>query len=139
MHNIVSRKLCVNQHLTGISITSFLRKKLREKKIDLFCDIIIGTKFLHGNKIIHCDLQSGNILLSRMIFISDLGFGQRVTVNSKNSKKPQMYEGEPYTFAPDIYSLGRRESTTGNKPFHDREQHEPNLILYFRWKATRDH
>ncbi|RHZ58756.1 hypothetical protein Glove_368g19 [Diversispora epigaea] len=73
--------------------------------------------------------------------ISDLGFSQRVTVNSKNSKKPQMYKvipymapeifkGEPHTFESDVYSLGMImwELTTGHKPFHDQE-YGPKLIL----------
>ncbi|RHZ43821.1 hypothetical protein Glove_853g9 [Diversispora epigaea] len=129
------------------------------RKPILFKDIIFGIKELHKKGIIHRDLHSGNILIfteSRNIFdnsrsnnfetavISDLGFSQLVTVNSensKNSKKPQMYgvipymapelfKGEPYTFASDIYSLGMImwELTTGHKPFYDRE-HGPILIL----------
>ncbi|RHZ58784.1 hypothetical protein Glove_368g33 [Diversispora epigaea] len=127
----------------------FLRKNFKKvtwkKKIDLFRDIIIGIKFLHDNKIIHCDLHSGNILIiTNDVFeavISDLGFCQRVTSNSKNSKKPQMYgvipymapelfKGEPHTFESDVYSLGMImwELTTGHKPFHDQE-YGPKLIL----------
>ncbi|RHZ58757.1 hypothetical protein Glove_368g28 [Diversispora epigaea] len=131
-------------------LNNFLHKNFKKvtwkKKIDLFRDIIIGIKLLHDNKIIHCDLHSGNILIITNDFkavLSDLGFSQRVTVNLENSKKPEpqiygvipymapeLLNGEPYTFASDIYSLGMIlwELTTGHKPFHDRE-HGPILIL----------
>ncbi|RHZ58761.1 hypothetical protein Glove_368g22 [Diversispora epigaea] len=129
-------------------LNHFLHKNFKKvtwkKKIDLFRDIIIGIKLLHDNKIIHCDLHSGNILIITNDFkavLSDLGFSQRVTVNSENSKKkpqifgiipymaPELFKGKPYTFASDIYSLGMIlwELTTGHKPFYDQE-HGTNLI-----------
>ncbi|RHZ58759.1 hypothetical protein Glove_368g20 [Diversispora epigaea] len=100
----------------------------------------------------------GNILIiTNDVFeavISDLGFSQRVTVNSENSNKPQMYgvipymapelfRGQPYSFASDIYSLGMImwQLTSGHRPFHDRE-HGPILILDIldgkRPKTTKD-
>ncbi|RHZ58769.1 hypothetical protein Glove_368g6 [Diversispora epigaea] len=139
----------------------FLRKNFKKvmwkKKIDLFRDIIIGIKLLHDKKIVHCDLHSGNILIITNDFkavISDLGFSQRVTSNSENSKKAQMYgvisymapelfKGQPYSFASDIYSLGMImwQLTSGHRPFHDRG-HGPILILDIldgkRPKTTKD-
>ncbi|RHZ88780.1 hypothetical protein Glove_21g200 [Diversispora epigaea] len=126
----------------------FLRKNFKKvtwkKKLNLFRDIIIGIKLLHDKKIVHCDLHSGNILIITNDFeavISDLGFSQRVTVNSENSKKSQMYgvipymapelfKGQPYSYASDIYSLGMImwQLTSGHRPFHDRG-HGPILIL----------
>ncbi|RHZ58798.1 hypothetical protein Glove_368g45 [Diversispora epigaea] len=72
-----------------------------------------------------------------------LQFSRRVTVNLENSKKPEpqiygvisymapeLFRGQPYSFASDIYSLGMImwQLTTGHKPFHDQE-YGPKLIL----------
>ncbi|RHZ58767.1 hypothetical protein Glove_368g4 [Diversispora epigaea] len=142
-------------------LNHFLRKNFKKvtwkKRIDLFRDFIIGIKLLHDKKIVHCDLHSGNILIIKNDFkavISDLGFSQRVTSNSGNSKKAQMYgvisymapelfRGQPYSFASDIYSLGMImwQLTSGHRPFNDRE-HGPILILDIldgkRPKTTKD-
>ncbi|RHZ58790.1 hypothetical protein Glove_368g34 [Diversispora epigaea] len=102
----------------------FLRKNFKKvtwkKKIDLFRDIIIGIKLLHDNKIIHCDLHSGNILIiTNDVFkavISDLGFSQRVTIRKIQRNLKYMDLG-----------MILWELTTGHKPFHGQE-HGPNLI-----------
>ncbi|RHZ58764.1 hypothetical protein Glove_368g26 [Diversispora epigaea] len=122
------------------------KKVTWKKKINLFRDIIIGIKLLHDKKIIHCDLHSGNILIitNDDVFeavISDLEFSQQITSNSENSKKsqiygvipcvaPELFKGEPYSYASDIYSLGMImwQLTSGHRPFHDR-QYGPKLIL----------
>ncbi|RHZ58797.1 hypothetical protein Glove_368g44 [Diversispora epigaea] len=99
--------LCTKRRFTQI-LKSYVEKKDR--------DIIIGIKFLHDNKIVHRDLHSA--------VISDLGFSQRVTVDSKNSKKtqtykvipymaPELFKDEPYTFASDVHGLGRRKLRMG--------------------------
>ncbi|RHZ47028.1 hypothetical protein Glove_595g7 [Diversispora epigaea] len=144
-------------------LNHFLRKNFKKvtwkKKLNLFRDIIIGIKLLHDKKIVHCDLHSGNILIITNDFkavISDLGFSQRVTSNSENSKKPQpqmygvisymaseLFKGQSYSYASDIYSLGMImwQLTSGHRPFHDRE-HGPILILDIldgkRPKTTKD-
>ncbi|RHZ50929.1 hypothetical protein Glove_487g11 [Diversispora epigaea] len=80
----------------------------------------MDTKFLN-EKIVHCDLHSGNILIIKNDFeavISDLGFSQRVTSNSENSKKPQIpFHDRGYgpILILDILD-GKRPKTTKNTP-----------------------
>ncbi|RHZ61696.1 hypothetical protein Glove_346g100 [Diversispora epigaea] len=119
-----------------------------KKKIQYFYDIIGGINRIHGKKIIHRDLHSGNILVVRLVnrsrndcaVISDLGFSQPATIDSNLSRKsqiygiipymaPELFKNQPHSYASDIYSLGMImwQLTSGHRPFHDQE-HGPKLI-----------
>ncbi|RHZ64799.1 hypothetical protein Glove_320g45 [Diversispora epigaea] len=110
--------------------------------------IIEGIKEIHEKKIIHRDLHSGNILVTKhssgvfdRVIISDLGFSQPATIDSNLTRKsqiygiisymaPELFKNQPYSYASDIYSLGMImwQLTSGHKPFHDQE-YGPKLIL----------
>ncbi|RHZ61640.1 hypothetical protein Glove_346g21 [Diversispora epigaea] len=101
-------------------------------------NIVKGIKEIHEKKIIHRDLHSGNILVNNNAIISDLGFSQPATIDSRESQiygiipymAPELFKYQPYSYASDIYSLGMImwQLTSGHRPFHDKE-HGPKLIL----------
>jgi serine/threonine protein kinase len=90
---------------------------------------------LHNHNLVHCDLHSGNILLSNHLiaYISDFGLSKPVHELPKSKDiygvlpciAPEVLRGKPYTKAADIYSFGiiMWEMTSGipafNGVFHD--------------------
>ncbi|RHZ88863.1 hypothetical protein Glove_21g401 [Diversispora epigaea] len=109
-----------------------------EKKFGLLRNIIEEIYKIHAKKLLHQDLHSGNILIRRKAIISDLGFSQPANIDSRESQiygvipymAPEIFKGQPYSYASDIYSLGiiMWQITSGHRPFHDQE-HGPKLIL----------
>ncbi|RHZ58791.1 hypothetical protein Glove_368g42 [Diversispora epigaea] len=91
------------------------KKVTWKKRIDLFRDIINGIKLLHDNKIIHCDLHSGNILIITNDF-------EVIQDWSTSNCKPKKFKEEPQILGMILWEL-----TMGHKPFHGQE-HGPNLI-----------
>ncbi|CAG8550453.1 17962_t:CDS:1, partial [Racocetra fulgida] len=104
----------------------------------------MGLFHIHHKQIIHRDLHSGNILvddpnsLLRSIRIGDFGISKPAN-SIKDTKEiygvipyiaPEIFNGEKYTTASDIYSFGMVmwEMTIGQKPFSDRN-HDGLLIL----------
>lgn len=53
--------------LEGGSLFDHLHKKSKKfddnQMIDIALDIALGMNYLHGQKILHCDLKSSNILV----------------------------------------------------------------------------
>ncbi|RHZ61629.1 hypothetical protein Glove_346g141 [Diversispora epigaea] len=141
----------VLEYIPNGDLYHFIQKNFEEftwriKIHYLYC-IIMGIKKIHGWKIIHRDLHSGNILVSKNKIlndypvISDLGFSQPANIDSNLSREsqiygiipymaPELFKNQPYSYASDIYSLGMImwELTSGHRPFHDQE-HGPKLIL----------
>ncbi|CAI2190188.1 19882_t:CDS:2, partial [Funneliformis geosporum] len=87
----------------------------------------------------HKDFHSGNILQDRInSYVSDFGLTGPADKQKSNDKiygvlpyiAPEVLNGETYTFASDIYSLGviMAELSTGNPPFYDRK-HDVSLAL----------
>ncbi|CAI2191625.1 466_t:CDS:1, partial [Funneliformis geosporum] len=114
-------------------------------KLDLLNKIIKGLKYIHNKGIIHRDFHSGNILCCghRKILIGDLGISKSsnelTDKNDNNGDKiygiipymaPEVFHGQDYTTASDIYSLGMImwELMTGRRPFWDQD-HDTELII----------
>ncbi|RHZ47033.1 hypothetical protein Glove_595g10 [Diversispora epigaea] len=133
------------EYAKGGDLHHFLNKNFAEmkwmKKIDFLRDMVKGIKKIHNKKILHRDLHSGNILITHSVVISDLGFSQPATIKSNLSRDsqiygiipymaPELFKGQPYSYASDIYSLGMImwQMTSGHRPFHD-QNHGPKLIL----------
>ena len=102
-------------------------------KIKKLYNIISSLNTLHQEKLIHCDLHSGNILYFPYLsetMIADLGLsgpaGQETS--SKNDIvgvlpyiAPEVLNKKPYTQKSDIYSFGilMSETSTHQQPFED--------------------
>ncbi|CAI2178866.1 19462_t:CDS:2 [Funneliformis geosporum] len=114
-------------------------------KLDLLKKIIKGLEYIHNKGIIHRDFHSGNILCceDRKILIGDLGISKssnELTDNNDNNgdkiygiipyMAPEVFHGQDYTTASDIYSLGMImwELMTGRRPFWDHD-HDTHLII----------
>ncbi|CAG8454793.1 16949_t:CDS:2 [Racocetra fulgida] len=110
------------------------------KNIDL--DFLTnGLVIIHENQSVHKDLHSGNILVfgdCKMCKIGDFGISRpaNTIVNGENIYgvipyvAPEIFNGERYTAASDIYSFGMViwELTSGLRP-HSNRDHDGFLIL----------
>lgn len=94
------------------------KKYLKEDLIlDWFTQIWLAMKHVHDRKILHRDLKSQNIFLTKSNFIKLGDFGiARVLSHTKDIAKtvvgtpyylsPEIIENRPYSFSSDIWSLG---------------------------------
>ena len=95
--------------LLDCSLTGFVKKYNKESvslfvKASIFSDISLGLQFLHGRNIIHRDLSSNNILLTKHLTakIADLGVAKLVDPDS--SKSHTVAPGTQYFLPPDVFS-----------------------------------
>ncbi|GES89943.1 kinase-like domain-containing protein [Rhizophagus clarus] len=115
------------------------------EKLGKLSYIIIGLAGIHSVDIIHRDFHGGNIFFGKKdgaheAFIGDLGISKSATesTNDNNNENygiipymaPEIFKGQKYTKASDIYSLGMImwEFMTGRRPFWDRN-HDAELII----------
>lgn len=93
------------EYMPGGSLFDYLHLKGNrpsEQRIYKYLkDISRGMAYLHGKNILHCDLKSSNVLLSRTIAkISDFGLSQ----NRRNKvlMKKNIKFGAPQWMAPEV-------------------------------------
>lgn len=115
-------KLCiVMDYADGGDLQKHLKstkKYLKEDQIlSWFTQICLAMKHVHDRKILHRDLKSQNIFLTKADFVKLGDFGiARVLEHTKDIAKtvvgtpyylsPEIIENRPYSFASDIWSLG---------------------------------
>ena len=113
-----------------------------EKKLKLALNAAKGLAFLHENNIIHRDMKSLNVLVSKKdeVKISDFGLAKvkqstRSSYKSKSNHKsdgklgtvpwkaPELFIGGKHTTSSDVYSLGivLWEISSCKLPFLDKE------------------
>ncbi|GES93067.1 kinase-like domain-containing protein [Rhizophagus clarus] len=123
-------------------------------KINILQNIIYGLKNIHHANILHKDYHSGNIFLDKNTYhenvftnnienieaiTGDLGLSTIEQSDNDDSNEvygiipyiaPEIFKGQKYTKASDIYSLGMImwELMTGRKPFWDQD-HDTDLII----------
>src|SRR3954453_8971606 len=105
--------------------------------------MISGLKSIHDANIIHKDYHSGNIFITKNIYIvniavmGDLGISKSALNDDEEEfygiipyVAPEIFQGQKYTKASDIYSFGMImwELVTGRKPFWD-QNHDTDLII----------
>jgi NIMA (never in mitosis gene a)-related kinase len=85
--------------------------------LNWFTQICLAMKHVHDRKILHRDLKSQNIFLTKRNFVKLGDFGiARVLSHTKSAAKtvvgtpyylsPEIIESKPYDFKSDIWSLG---------------------------------
>jgi len=71
--------------------------------------------YLHGRKVLHCDLKSSNVLIDQNWNVKLCDFGLSRMKNSRKSGQrigtphwmaPEIMRGEPYIEPSDVYSFG---------------------------------
>lgn len=93
------------EYLEGGALTDIItQSKMNEEQIATVCKACLsGLVFLHSNGVIHRDIKSDSILLSRegKVKLSDFGFCAQV--NSELPKRKSLV-GTPYWMAPEVIS-----------------------------------
>ena len=85
--------------------------------MDWFTQICLAIKHIHDKKILHRDLKSQNIFLTKngLIKLGDFGIAKclnftldkaRTVVGTPYYLSPEIVENKPYSFKSDIWSLG---------------------------------
>src|SRR5437763_1450389 len=111
------------------------------KKLNTLRNTIIGLKNIHGANIIHKDYHSGNIFIKGyQAIIGDLGLSKSAIESLEDDNNeiygiipyvaPEIFKGQKYTKASDIYSFGMImwELMTGRRLFRN-ENHDTDLII----------
>ena len=123
------------EYMEGGDLGQYIEKhkrkhqKITEIKIwNFFIQACLGIQYLHSQRILHRDLKSSNLFLSKkgQLKIGDLGVAKQL--NEKYTKTivgtpyylaPELCEEKPYNNKSDIWSLGSilYEMWTLNHPF----------------------
>ncbi|RIB25859.1 kinase-like domain-containing protein [Gigaspora rosea] len=98
-------------------------------RINIIWDMATSIKEIHDQNLIHRDLHPHNVLVGQdIVYIADLGQAAKITKEPNDNIvgvdryiAPEIFSGQPYTFATDIYSLGLLmwEITSGRQPFEN--------------------
>ncbi len=124
-------KLCiVMDYADGGDLQTKIKDKHKDKQktgrleyfgedqvLNWFTQICLAMKHVHDRKILHRDLKSQNVFLTKKGFVKLGDFGiARVLSNTKSKAKtvvgtpyylsPEIIESQPYNFKSDIWSLG---------------------------------
>jgi len=130
----------VMEYCEGGDLTNYIRgqlgRPLPENKIwKFFIQMCVGLKYIHSKKILHRDIKSMNIFLSKEedIRIGDLGVAKSMAesanfahtmVGTPYYLSPEMCEEKPYNEKSDIWALGcvLYEMCTQKHPFEANNQ-----------------
>src|SRR5215472_5722294 len=127
------------EFLEGETLSAYLYRvgKLgHEEALDIACQICAGLAEAHDSGIIHRDLKSGNIILtknedgSRRVVITDFGLAGAQPLPADEMAgtpaymAPELWRGEQQSKASDIYALGVMlyELVTGSRPYEREEE-----------------
>ena len=102
-----------------------------QELVKIFWQISVGVQYMHSKNVMHRDLKLENILLTKSldIKIADLGQSKALDTLSqlantycgtRSFMAPEVHEGNRYTFAADIWSLGciLYQLVTGESAFY---------------------
>lgn len=107
--------------LMNHNLAGFVEKYSEESislfiKASIFCDISLGIQFLHARNIIHRDLSSKNILLTKHLTakIADLGVAKKIDPNGSNSHS--VVPGTKDFLPPEVVSDSATNTSHYEKP-----------------------
>ncbi|CAG8586459.1 15001_t:CDS:2 [Acaulospora colombiana] len=142
---IIVMEYVSNGDLHSYLVKNFSRISWTDKFNSLYY-LFNGIKKIHDETIIHRDLHGGNILLMDnkeeiISRVTDLGFSLPAAELEETSEQgniygvipyiaPEIFQGKPFSYASDIYSLGMimYQLASGHRPFHDRA-HDVHLAI----------
>lgn len=114
----------VMEYAEGGDLFTRIRDQVEKKQyfeesmiIDWFVQICLAIKYIHKKKILHRDLKSKNIFLTKngLIKLGDFGIAKCLSCTLDNARtvvgtpyyvSPEIVRNEPYSFKSDIWSLG---------------------------------
>ncbi|XP_023739609.1 serine/threonine-protein kinase STY13 [Lactuca sativa] len=126
----------VTEYARGGSVRQFLNRRQNRAvplrlAVKQAADVAKGMEYVHGVGVIHRDLKSDNLLISKdqSIKIADFGIA-RIEVRTEGMTPemgtyrwmaPEMIQHRPYTQKVDVYSFGivLWELITGKLPYHN--------------------
>ena len=123
MYKTKKGKLCI---VMDFADGGDLAKILRDQKgiyfsesqiLDWFTQICLAMKHVHDRKILHRDLKSQNIFITKanIIKLGDFGIARELTHTHQKVKtmvgtpyylSPEIIQNKPYSFKSDVWSLG---------------------------------
>lgn len=116
--------MIVMEYAAGGTLFEFIQAKVRSKTLMdedevafLFAQIILPMYYVHQSQVLHRDLKSENIFLTRSldhIKIGDFGISKILSSKSKAFTvvgtpcyiSPELCEGKPYNTKSDVWALG---------------------------------
>jgi len=117
------QKLCI---VMDFADGGDLQSKIKERNgrpftetqiLDQFVQICLAMKHVHDRKILHRDLKSQNIFLTKTgrVKLGDFGIAKILSATMENAKtmvgtpyylSPEIIENRPYSFKSDVWSMG---------------------------------
>ncbi|MFI4957354.1 MAG: serine/threonine-protein kinase [Gammaproteobacteria bacterium] len=89
----------------------------REKHLQIAFGLAHGLQYLHQNKIVHCDIKPGNVLVNKdcsHVKICDFGLSNDLNKDTSNIK---WAKGSPAWLAPEIAQLSFKDNEIVKDPF----------------------
>lgn len=138
-HFFENRKIHILlEYMDGVDLGVYLRKQglrpLKEDKIwKFFIQACLGLQYLHTRKILHRDIKTINLFMTKdeIIKVGDLGVAKDMNtqfahtiVGTPYYLSPELCEEKPYNHKTDIWSLGcvLYELCTFKHPFDAKNQ-----------------
>ncbi|MGI9622207.1 MAG: protein kinase domain-containing protein, partial [Acidimicrobiales bacterium] len=128
----------VMEYVQGRSLSEVIRDNgplEPERAAEIAADVAAALGFAHKNDFVHCDMKSGNIMISPtgQVKVADFGIAKAISGAGADAKltqtgavmgtatyfSPEQAQGQPLDGRSDLYSLGvvLYEMLTGSPPF----------------------
>jgi len=113
----------------GTLADALARSPPRARIIELALQICVGLEYIHARNVVHRDLKPANIMLTKSgaVKLVDFGVGaimnaqltQTSSVGSPAYTAPEIFRGQPISFAVDMYSFGvlLNQMLSGQPPY----------------------
>jgi serine/threonine protein kinase len=120
-----NRQLCIVMELCeGGDMAQYLAKKTPGKQflpedlvLDWFLQVCLAIQYMHEQKIMHRDIKSQNVFLTKdnRVKLGDFGIAKVLAGTNQMAKtvigtpyymSPEQFRNQPYSFKSDVWSLG---------------------------------